>query len=252
MKKRLKKDLNLSTRNREGDRLIQHFHPSIYHAHVNGKPSPYKAWIDDKLLRKCIENRTIFQSTLNPNKILQGFNISKIAPKVSVFSAGRAKLLINKYLSDYDTIFDPFSGFSGRMLGTISLGKKYIGHDISDIHVRESLRMIEFLRRCKNHFSGIHFPYLECKDVLSSTGTYPCLFTCPPYSDKEIWKGEITDSRSCDDWIDICINNFKCSRYLFVVDSTVKYKDYIVDEIKNKSHLNKNTEYVIMIDREGD
>jgi hypothetical protein len=55
------------------------------------------------------------------------------------------------------------------------------------------------------------------------------------------------DKRSCDDWIDICINNFKCKKYLFVVDNTEKYRDYIVDIIENKSHLNKNKEYVILI-----
>ena len=42
---------------------------------------------------------------------------------------------------------------------------------------------------------------------------------------------------------------FKCERYVFIVDNTVKYKEYIVDEIVNKSHLGKNNEYVIVIDR---
>ena len=240
------KDISLNTR--VGDRLIQHFHPSIYHAHVNGKPSPYEAWSNDKLLKRVIQNRIIYQNYLNPSKILQGFNVSKTAPKVSVFSASRAKILISKYLSDYDTIFDPFSGFSGRMLGTISLGKKYIGQDVSDIHVRESNNMIEFLRD-----NGINVDATVTQaDILQSSGEYPCLFTCPPYGLKEVWQGEITDSRSCDDWIDICINNFKCSRYLFVVDNTERYKDYMVDIIINKSHFGLNKEYVIMIDREGD
>ena len=240
------RDLSLNTR--VGDRLIQHFHPSIYHAHTKGNISPYDAWMDDKLLRKCIENRIMYQNYLNPSKILQGFNVAKIATKVSVFSAGRAKLLINKYLSQYDTIFDPFSGFSGRMLGTVSLDKRYIGQDISDIHVRESLKMIEFLKGCGY---DIRATIVEA-DILSSTGEYPCLFTCPPYSDKEQWLDVLPSKRSCDDWIDICIERFKCSRYLFVVDNTIRYKDYIVDEIKNKSHLNKNSEYVIMINRGGD
>lgn len=119
------KSLSLNTR--VGDRIIQHFHESIYHAHRNGKVSPYDAWYDDELLKKCIKNRIIYQTYLNPNKILQGFNVSKIAQRVSVFSAGRAKMLIHKYLNDCNEIFDPFSGFSGRMLGAVSLGKTYIG-----------------------------------------------------------------------------------------------------------------------------
>ena len=72
------------------------------------------------------KERFLYRSLENSNKILQGFNICSIAPKINVFSAGRAKLIINKYLSEYDTIFDLFSGFSGRMLGTISLGKNIL------------------------------------------------------------------------------------------------------------------------------
>lgn len=237
---------SISLNNREGDKLINHFHHSIYSAkRKDSKRSPYEAWYDDDLLRKIIKNRIIYINKINPNKILQGFNIAKVAMKVSVFSAGRAKLIISRYLSDLDTIFDPFSGFSGRMLGTIASGKKYIGQDISEIHLRESSQIIEFL---KQHG---YFPEVELhqKDINCSRGEYPCLFTCPPYADKEQWLDVPIDMRICDDWIDLCLNNFKCQRYVFVVDETNRYKDHIVDTITNKSHMNKNNEYIVMIDK---
>ena len=240
---------NISLNTRVGDRLIQHFHLSIYTAHRKGAISPYEAWYNDDLLKECIQNRIIYQNYLNPNKILQGFNISKIATKVSVFSAGRAKLIINKYLSDCNEIFDPFSGFSGRMLGTVSLGKRYIGQDISMIHVNESNRMIKFLKDFYYEFNIKINANIKHNDLLQSSGEYECLFTCPPYEDIEQWLEVPVDTRTCDDWIDECLNRFKCKKYLFVVDYTEKYKEYIVDEIKNKSHLNKNSEYVILIER---
>ena len=207
-------DISLNTR--LGDRLINHFHHSIYSANRKGNISPYEAWYDDELLKKVIENRIIYQTYLNPNKILQGFNISKVATKVSVFSAGRAKMLIYKYLNEFDQIFDPFSGFSGRMLGTISLGKIYIGQDISQIHVNESNNMIKFLKGIDSDIKAT----IECKDILNSKGEYQCLFTCPPYSDKEQWLDVKPDKRNCDDWIDECLNRFKCKRYLFIIDNT--------------------------------
>jgi hypothetical protein len=235
------KDISLNTR--LGDRIINSFHHSIYHAHRKNEISPYKAWYDDELLKKVIQNRVIYQNNLNKNKILQGFNISKVAQKVSVFSAGRAKILINRYLNEYNEIFDPFSGFSGRMLGTISLHKKYIGQDISEIHITESNKIIEFL----NKYEIDNNVLLDTKDVLESYGKYECLFTCPPYSDIEQWEAVPISNRSCDDWIDICIEHFKCKAYLFIVDNTIKYKDYIVDEIDNRSHLNSNKEYIVLI-----
>ncbi len=234
---------NISLNCRLGDRLITHFHESIYYAKRGNDVSPYDAWHDDKLLMEVIKNRVLYQNYLNPNKILQGFNISRIAMKVSVFSAARAKLIIYKYLNEFNKVFDPFSGFSGRMLGCISLGKRYIGQDISPIHVRESNDILEFLDKY-----GIEFDAsVEVGNVLESKGKYDCLFTCPPYSDKEVWLDVPVSIYTCDDWIDICMKRFKCKRYVFVVDSTTKYKDCIVDTITNRSHLSTNQEFVISI-----
>lgn len=234
-------DISLNTR--VGDRLINNFHESIWHGHRESEPSPYEAWYNDELLTDVIKNRVIYQNYLNPNKILQGFNISKIATKVSVFSAGRAKLLIHRYLSECAEIFDPFSGFSGRMLGAISLGKKYIGQDISETHVQETNMMIDFL---KDHGVNLDVSVTQM-DTLQSSGVYESLFTCPPYGDIEQWEDVIPDTRSCDDWILECLRRYRCRKYLFVVDKTVKFSKYIVDTIHNKSHFGRNSEYVVMI-----
>lgn len=235
---------DISFNTRIGDKIIQHFHHSIWHDHRGGELSPYEAWQDDDLLLQIIQNRVIYQTHLNPNKILQGFNIAKKAAKVSVFSAGRAKMIVCKYLNEFDTVFDPFSGYSGRMLGTISAGKRYIGQDISLIHTNESKNIIDYLKANSFNINA----NITQENVLTSRGEYPCLFTCSPYSDKEQWEDVPVDTRSCDDWIDVCLNNFECKRYVFVVDETIKYKKYVVDTITNKSHFGSNTEYVIIIE----
>ena len=223
---------------RLGNKIIEHFHPSIWKCHKKGKKSPFDAYNDDELLLKCIKNRFIYKGTnLDKNKILAGFSASGIAPKVSTFNPSLAKYLIKKYLSNCDKIFDPFSGFSGRLLGTISLGKYYIGRDINPVTINESMKIKDFF-------------YLNCDlavaDITENNGEYEALFTCPPYSDKENWNQDIKKF-TCDEWIDICLRNYNCKYYLFVVDETVKYKDYIVEKIENKSHLTNNVEKVIFI-----
>lgn len=115
--------------------------------------------------------------------------------------------------------------------------KKYNGQDLNQDHVNESNQIIEHLN-CNAVISQ--------RDIFESTGTYQCLFTCPPYNDKEIWGNE-TKFLSCDDWIDECLKRFSCKKYLFVVDETEKYKDYIVEVLENKSHLSTNNEYVVLI-----
>lgn len=225
---------------RFGEKAILNTHKSVWHANRQGCLSPYEAWHDDELLKKLIKNRIIYKGcNLDRSKVLYGLSAAYIAPRVSIFNPYLAKYLVSKYLNEYSYIFDPCSGYSGRMLGVCSLDKRYIGQDINDITVRESNELITELNLNAT---------VACKDSLNDYGIYDCLFTCSPYSLKETWNQSI-ENKSCDEWIDIFINNYKCKKYLFVVDNTEKYKDYIVEELVNKSHLSKNIEYVVLINR---
>lgn len=224
--------------------LIQHFHKSIYEAHRKNKPSPIEAWNDKNLVYKCALNRLKYMGRCKPSDILQGFNVTKIAPKVSVFKPELAKRLIEHYLNEYNTIVDPFSGFSGRLLGSVNCDKNYIGFDINEKHAQESKEIID----CKH----IKNATIAIEDLITApTRTYEnaALFTCPPYGGKEHWnKDNVEIEKTCDEWIDLCIEKHKCTRYLFVVDETEKYKDCIIETLTNTSHFGSNNEYVILID----
>ena len=235
----VKSDVNrFNIKARFGEKAILDAHKSIWYANKQGFLSPYDAWNDDELLKKLIKNRIIYKGcNLDRSKVLYGLSAAYIAPRVSIFNPYLAKYLVSKYLNEYNTIFDPCSGYSGRMLGVCSLNKYYIGQDINDITVKESNKLITEL-----NLNAI----VTCKDSLNDCGTYDCLFTCSPYNLKETWNQSIED-KSCDEWIDEFIENYRCNKYLFVVDRTEKYKDYIVEEIENKSHFSKNIEYVILI-----
>ena len=235
----LKSDVaKFSMNARYGQRVIDKFHKSIWHAHKHNFLSPYDAWQDDSLLNKCIDNRIIYKgSNLDPSKVLYGFSAAKIAPKVSVFNPYLAKYLISKYLNRYDTIFDPCSGYSGRLLGAVSLNKHYVGQDINKITVKETNDLIEYFNLDAT---------VSCVDSLKTKGDYDCLFTCPPYRHKELW-GQDDYNMSCDEWITNLIQQYTCKDYLFVVDETTLYEDYIVEELTNKSHLSTSTEKVILI-----
>lgn len=150
-----------------------------------------------------------------------------------------ARDIIENFLYDKKEIFDPFSGFSGRLLGACAKQKEYIGQDINARHVSESNEIIRLL--------GLNATVIE-KDIFTSSGTYESLFTCPPYYDKEIWNDREV-ILSCDNWIDICLARFDCETYLFVVDETEKYKSNIVRKIENKSHFGTNYEYLIKLEK---
>lgn len=224
---------------RIGESIIKHYHRSIYDCKKNNLPSPKEAWYNDTLLKRIIKNRLIYVNDVDPSKILSGFNISGTAKTISIFNPILAKYIISKYLNDYNEIFDPFSGFSGRLLGASSLNKKYIGYDINESAINESNEIINFLKLDKASITK--------RDVLDGEGEYESLLTCPPYADKEIYNKEKV-FKECDQWIDEILKRYKCKRYVFVVDETVKYTQYIKETITNTSHFGTNNEYIIAID----
>ena len=219
---------------------IRHYHRSIYHAQVNKCKSVYDAWYDDKLLMKAIDNRMLYINHVDPSKILAGLYISKVAPKVSVFNPVLAKYLCEKYLTTADLIVDPFSGFSGRLLGICAAGKKYRGFDINKTAIEESNQLIQF------HSLDAEVSYADIHNT--DHRSYPALLTCPPYNNKETYSTEFI-YHSCDDWVDLCLVTYDCNQYLFVVDTTDKYKDYIVETLVTKSYFNNITEYVVLINK---
>ena len=241
--KRLQKDWNhlqeweWNKNSYVGSSIVRHFHESIWEAHVGKNISPVECWNNKELLEKTVRNRMIYSSRLSSQSIVDGFNVSKIAPKVSVFNPMLAKYLIKTYLNEFSEVFDPFSGFSGRMLGCCALGKKYVGQDINTKHVIESNRIIDYLRLNAS---------VKEQDIFIDQGKYECLFTCPPYGLKEIWNEHETDY-TCDMWIAQCITRYDCEKYLFVVDSSERYKDYIIGEITNSSHFGNRKEYIVLI-----
>lgn len=221
--------------------VVKQFHKSIWRCNVNNKPSPIEAWRNNDIMSKVIMNRLKYLKTeaLSINNLLTGLSVTKLAPKVSVFRPAMAKYLVKKYLNDFSVIFDPCAGFSGRMLGACSLNKKYIGQDINSVTILEAKQIKDFFNLNAE---------LEIKDSIYDIGKYECLFTCPPYGNKENWHQNI-EELSADEWITICIENYKCKRYLFVVDRTEKYRQCVVEELYNKSHFSNAKELVILIER---
>ena len=227
-----------------GNWLIDQFHPSIYYCNRVNSLSPYDAIMNDVALKYLIDTNTIYRGVINYNKLLQGMTMSDIAPVVDVFSPGHAVMLIRQYLSEFDTIYDPFSSFSSRMLGALACGKSYIGNDISMIMTNESIQMYDWL---KTNYPDIPDVKISCADVNDQYGEYPCLFTCVPYSNYEQWIDASDSDMTADDWIDLCMDHFKCKRYVFIVDYTEKYTDNLVGVINNVLGSGID-QYVIKID----
>ena len=210
-----------------GDSIVRSFHKSLYDKAHKGLMSPKQAWRDDSALESIISKNLIYINKIDPSKALQSFNLSNVASIITTFAPTSAKYVVMKYLSEFDFVFDPASGFSERMLGVAASGKKYVGFDADSLLVEESNQIIGFLGL--SNCSVQHGESLEQE--------YPCMFTSPPYS--------VDDS---DSWIADMMSKYACKRYVFVVDTTEKYKQNVVETLNSASHLANVQEQVIVID----
>jgi len=199
--------------------------------HYNDKLSPYDIWNDNKSLMNLIKSNALLHNHFNMNKIYQSFNLNS---KIRFMSAGRAKLIINKYLNDYGIIFDPYDKYSNILLGTISSDKEYIGIFDEEIKFSESLQLLIFLRNDFKEYASNAKIYYNDYFINSNVLHYPCLFT------------SLYDNNNCDDMITRYIDRYKCNKYVFVVNNTEKYVNNIVEIIKNKNYYD---EYIILIEK---
>ena len=224
-----------------GNSVITHFHKSIYHSNKKDRKSPVEAWKTPGLLEKCIKNRTFYIPFRNLTKyhIARGFERSMIAPRVSVFQPSLCRYLLLKYAPETKTCVDPFSGFSGRMLGACSLGMSYTGYEIRNECVEEARKVADFLEIGPN---------INNADSMSITDSanYDVLITCPPYSDKELWGG-VGFYQESDQYIEESLKRFNADIYIFMVDKTEKYKEFVQEELSSKSHITASSEKVIVI-----
>ena len=251
---------------------IKKFHVSMIKANREGKLSPYEGWNLMKLSKdafmKFYENRLRcsdwFKEKKGDNmKYLHegyvpefiygiGLTTSGKYPVVTYFKPHLAKYLIDRYLNNYNTVFDPFSGYSGRMMGAVCCGKNYIGRDLCSDSVKESNEIWNFMKPIvEKRFNKEIVCDVAVADSCLETGAYDCLLTCSPYENIEQWQGVPNLGYTCDKWIDICLKNYDCSKYVFVTDDKIsKYKGYIAEHLENTSHWGSNMECVVVITKE--
>ena len=235
--------------------LVRHFHKSIFEARHGHEPTILELWNDKKVFKDLALNRLLYVGECGLDRMRQGYNIAKTATKVSVFKSTVAIDLIKKYLWDAKNIFDPFSGFSGRMLGAMICHVPYIGRDVNAKHIKESKAILDWWKTNRDPKVQVD---LAVADATRNSGIYDCLLTCSPYAtiDKygnrkniEDWNNPNQLALTCDEWIDVCLMNYKCRKYVFVVDDTiVKYRPNVVGVIGNKGHMGRNKEYIVFLD----
>lgn len=208
----------------------------FYNVSVNGCPSCFDAFNNEKIRWDMIKNRIKYVGGfIAAKQILTALNVTRKAKQPSWFSLTFARDILSKY-SNSDVIVDPFAGWGTRYDASVALNKTYIGCDLNS----ELVEWHQKLGRSITLHDARQFKYDgECN-----------VFICPPYRDTEIYfKGQDVTTTECQ-WLDIVRKNVpNASRYIMVCKAVdPQYRQYIVETKENKSHFGKNTEYVLVVD----
>lgn len=210
----------------------------FYEVSVNGCPSQHTAFYDKRMRWEIIKNRIQYVGGfIDSKEVLVGLNVTRKAKQPSWFSEKYAKQLISKYCTS-NIIVDPFAGWGTRHDAAIKLHKAYLGCDTNS----------ELVAWHKSHNRNIVYG-----DARTFKYDWGCsVFICPPYGNTEIYTSDQVNLSECD-WLDIVVANIpNASEYVMVCHKVSdKYKKYIVETKENRSHLNINTEYVLVIPRTG-
>lgn len=157
--------------------------------------------------------------SLSSLEILRSFKIAGIYTGKSHFSP----FWIKKFISEYNirSIYDFCGGWGHRLLGSYKIN--YIYNDINTITYEN----------CKKIVEELNIPYKKLYNNDSSkfipSDDYECVFTCPPYFNKEIYTDvgseNLSKSRFIEWWGKSIKNSLKPSVKFFVYVISNDLKD---------------------------
>lgn len=218
----------------------------FYDVRVDGQPSAFEAFQDEKLRWKMILNRIQYSGGfIDAHQVLNAFNITRTCKQPSWFSKSLAKHIISDYCSS-DTIVDPFAGWGARADAANELQRTYIGCDFNEElvawHHSKGRTNIQYGDANEFKFEG------KCS-----------VFICPPYSDPDT--GRCFEDYNFDgfdasakaitqcQWLQIVMNNVPNAEEYIMVCKIVDpgWEQYVVDTKVNKSHFGINNEYVLVV-----
>ena len=238
--------------NHQGIDLCNSYHPHMMDAHYSrGENSPMETYNDDDRLKDCINRWLELDKVPNyagMRRILKTRNGTR---SVSNFKPVISKFIYDNYCPENGKVFDPCSGYSGRLAGCIASNKNIFYHGI-DPNGKTAVGNMEMANFFSSQYNVLgeriykyrfRFDMGMAEEVMSEIREeYDLIFTSPPYWNVEIYSEEMSQScnkyESYENWLQNFLYNIvdyskrllKEDGYLAInIKNTEKYK--IADDI---------------------
>jgi len=181
-----------------GTRVCNPYFHNRYKALSRGTVSPYEAWFDDEKLLKAINFQIRMGDPVTPKRVLRAITMQHRTP--SIFRPTVANWVYRSHCPPGGTVWDPCSGYGGRLLGAFTAGVRYIATDVEKETVEGNRSLAQDL--------GYEGHSIElCPAERFDPGTVDLVFTSPPYFDREIYSGKddqswVRHGSNFDSWVE--------------------------------------------------
>lgn len=226
------------------------FFPWHVDVHCHNKPSALDIFNDDLKFKECIVKRLKYGGDyISDSGIRKALKIYG-SQTVSNFRPVSALNIYNVFLKDKKDaiVYDPCSGFAGRLLGAISCNKikKYIGCDPNSKLYSGYSALLDYLEHYKifsRETKHIQLNQTCAEDFKLEKGSIDLIFTSPPYFNTEKYNEvEFTQSYikypSLENWkqgfllplLQNCFNALKPDgTFLININNVQSYKTLVED-----------------------
>lgn len=186
---------------RVGMKLCEHFFPNFYNIKNSKGESFSSSWNKNNLIKVLRWNRKS-HSTPYLSELKRGIYFCTGLTKNTMFRPHLAKAIVSNFPGQ--TVLDPCAGWGGRMLGTVSTGKKYIAFEPNTQTYNNLLNLAEFLN-IKDKVEIYNIGAEHMNDFIKEK--VDIILTSPPYFNLEIYSAEKTQSEnqhsSYEQWRDV-------------------------------------------------
>lgn len=195
----------------QGLRLANTFHPQMWSvpAHRHAR-APLDHFEDDATLRKLLHRAMRFwpqRRCWNAQCIRSVFRIYA-GGRVANFRPAAARAIIARYSTQGQTVLDFSAGFGGRLLGCLTLDRRYIGIDPARSQVAGLRKMLRALRALNISRASIVQACAEDLMPQLESASVDLVFSSPPYFNLEKYSRASSQSYQRYKTYDLWAQNF--------------------------------------------
>ncbi len=158
-----------------GARICLPYFPNRYRAARKGELSAYDGWHSAVMLKRAIRLQLRYGAPTEPARVLRAMTLACRTP--SIFRPTIAKFVYRTFCPPGGRVWDPCSGYGGRLLGAHVAGVHYIGTDVEP-------ETIEGNRLLAESLGASHELFVSPAENFDPPRV-DLVFTSPPYFDRE-------------------------------------------------------------------